>query len=88
MHHLRKCFHREVLAMAMVIANNTAAQLTLGEVRRNDTTLTKSLKKVSSGMKINGAGDDASGYAISEKMRSRIRALGQASCFFSSSFIK
>lgn len=63
--------------MAMTVANNIAAQLTLGEVRRNDTTLTKSLKKVSSGMKINSAGDDASGFSISEKMRVRIRSLGQ-----------
>ena len=61
----------------MVIENNMAAQFTLGEVKRNDSSLSKSLKKVSSGMRINGADDDASGYSISEKMRVRIRALDQ-----------
>jgi flagellin len=40
--------------------------------------LAKSLAKVSSGMKINGAADDASGYAISERMRVQIRGLDQA----------
>ena len=63
--------------MAMVIANNMAAMLTMGEVNKNNSTLGKQLKKVSSGMKINSAGDDASGYAISERMRVRIRALDQ-----------
>lgn len=63
--------------MAMVIANNMAAQLTLGELNKNNKTLGKQLKKVSSGMRINGAGDDASGYAVSERMRARIRSLDQ-----------
>ena len=40
--------------------------------------LSKSLQKVSSGMKINSAADDASGYAISERMRVQIRSLDQA----------
>lgn len=39
----------------------------------------KSMEKLSSGMKINRAGDDASGLAISEKMRAQIRGLNQAS---------
>ena len=39
----------------------------------------KSMEKLSSGMKINRAGDDASGLAVSEKMRSQIRGLNQAS---------
>ncbi len=63
--------------MAMVIANNMAAMLTLGEVNKNNNALGKQLKKVSSGMKINSAGDDASGYAISERMRVQIRSLEQ-----------
>jgi flagellin len=37
------------------------------------------MEKLSSGMKINRAGDDASGLAVSEKMRSQIRGLNQAS---------
>lgn len=40
--------------------------------------VTKSMEKLSSGMRINRAGDDASGLAVSEKMRSQIRGLNQA----------
>jgi flagellin len=64
--------------MAMVIKNNMAAQLTLGELNKNNNKLSKTLKKVSSGMKINSAADDASGYAISERMRVQVRGLDQA----------
>ena len=39
----------------------------------------KSIEKLSSGQKINRAGDDAAGLAISEKMRSQIRGLDQGS---------
>lgn len=63
--------------MAMTIMNDASATMTLGELNKNISQLGKQLKKVSSGMKINGAGDDASGYSISEKMRVRIRALDQ-----------
>lgn len=64
--------------MAMVIENNMAAQLTLGELNKNANKLGKQLKKVASGERITGAGDDSSGFAISERMRVRIRALSQA----------
>ncbi|MGL5271793.1 MAG: flagellin [Selenomonadaceae bacterium] len=64
--------------MAMVVKNNIAALNTLNTMTRNNSALTKSLQKVSSGMKINSAADDASGYAISEKMRVQIRSLDQA----------
>ena len=63
--------------MAMVIENNLAAQMTLGEMNKNNNKLGKQLKKVSSGMRINGAGDDASGYAIGKRMEVMKRALGQ-----------
>ena len=63
--------------MAMVIKNNSAAQLALGELNKNNNKLSKSLQKVSSGMKLNGAGDGAAEYSISEKMRVRIRGLEQ-----------
>ena len=66
-----------VTDMAMAVKNNVAAQMALGELRKNNDKLSKDLKQVASGMKINGAGDGASEYAISEKMRVRIRALGQ-----------
>lgn len=63
--------------MSMVIANNMAALSALNTLNGNTNSLGKSLKKVSSGERINNAGDDASGYSISEKMKSQIRALGQ-----------
>ena len=64
--------------MAMVVKNNMSAIRTLGTLNTNSTALQKSLAKVSSGMKINGAQDDAAGYAISERMRVQIRSLDQA----------
>ncbi len=63
--------------MAMVVKNNMSAISTLNTLNRNSAALTKSLGKVSSGMRINGAADDASGYAISERMRVQIRSLDQ-----------
>ncbi|ULQ58983.1 flagellin [Brucepastera parasyntrophica] len=62
----------------MIINHNLSAmfaQRTLG-----DTNLAteKSIEKLSSGYRINRAGDDASGLAVSEKMRSQIRGLNQA----------
>lgn len=64
--------------MAMVVKNNVAAQMALGELRKNNDKLSKDLKQVASGMKINGAGDGAAEFSISEKMRVKIRALSQA----------
>jgi len=64
--------------MAMVVKNNMSAVRTLNTLNQNTSALQKSLQKVSSGMKINSAQDDASGYAISERMRVRIRSLDQA----------
>ena len=63
--------------MSMVVKNNMSAVNTLNVLNVNTQNLTKSLQKVSSGMKINGAADDASGYAISERMRVQIRSLDQ-----------
>ena len=64
--------------MAMVVKNNMTAINTLNTLNKNSSALAKSLAKVSSGMKINSAADDASGYAISERMRVQIRSLDQA----------
>lgn len=64
--------------MGMVVKNNMSAVRTLNILNQNSSALQKSLTKVSSGMKINSAQDDASGYAISERMRVRIRSLDQA----------
>ncbi len=64
--------------MAMVVKNNMSAINTLNTMTKNNSALGKSIQKLSSGMKINGAADDVSGYAISEKMRVQIRSLDQA----------
>jgi flagellin len=63
----------------MRINNNIAALNTYNRLAANQTGTSKSLEKLSSGLRINRAGDDAAGLAISEKMRSQIRGLGQAS---------
>ena len=71
-------FIREEYIMSMVVKNNMSAISTLNTLNKNSSALASSLKKVSSGMKINSAADDASGYAISERMRVQIRGLDQA----------
>lgn len=64
--------------MAMVVKNNMSAIRTLSTLNGNNASLQDSLSKVASGLKINSAKDDASGYAISERMRVQIRSLDQA----------
>lgn len=61
----------------MVVKNNMSAVNTLNVLNRNANELTKSLRKVSSGMRINSAGDDSSGYAIGERMAVQMRSLDQ-----------
>ena len=63
--------------MSMVIYNNMGAIKTLNTLNKNTTQLSKDLQKVSSGMRINGAGDGASEYAIGKRMDVMVRALGQ-----------
>ena len=63
--------------MAQVIKNDLAAQRTLNALNRNNSELSKALRKVASGMRINGASDGASEYSISERMDVMIRSLGQ-----------
>ena len=63
--------------MALTVVNNNSAAMALGELNKNSNNLAKDLRKVSSGVKITGAGDGASEYVISEGMRSMIRALNQ-----------
>jgi Bacterial flagellin N-terminal helical region./Bacterial flagellin C-terminal helical region. len=62
----------------MIINHNIAALNTYRQLTVNNTATGKSLEKLSSGYRINRAGDDAAGLAISEKMRSQIRGLNQA----------
>ena len=63
----------------MIINHNMSALFAQRENGVNDRALQKSTEKLSSGLRINRAGDDASGLAVSEKMRSQIRGLRQAS---------
>lgn len=63
----------------MIINHNLSAMYADRTLRSTQLSLDKSMEKLSSGMRINRAGDDASGLAVSEKMRSQIRGLGQAS---------
>jgi len=63
--------------MAMVVKNNLSAKNTLNQLNKNDKAAAKDLKKLASGMRINSAADDASGYAISERMGVQIRSLDQ-----------
>ncbi|HCT63721.1 MAG TPA: flagellin [Lachnospiraceae bacterium] len=62
----------------MRIQNNAAANNALGRYSANNNALSKNLEKLSSGYRINRAGDDAAGLAISEKMRSQITGLEKA----------
>lgn len=62
----------------MRINHNIAALNTYRQLWANNTSTQKSLEKLSSGFRINRAGDDAAGLAISEKMRGQIRGLEQA----------
>jgi len=63
----------------MRINHNLSAMNTYRQLSLNNLNTSKSLEKLSSGLRINRAGDDAAGLAISEKMRGQIRGLDQAS---------
>ena len=63
----------------MVINHNMSAMFAQRSQGIQDLNQQKSMEKLSSGMRINRAGDDASGLAVSEKMRAQIRGLNQAS---------
>jgi len=63
----------------MRINNNIMALNTHRQLSINNSNTQKSLEKLSSGYRINRAGDDAAGLAISEKMRAQIRGLNMAS---------
>lgn len=62
----------------MIINHNMSALNTYNRLSANNSASSKSLEKLSSGLRINRAGDDAAGLAISEKMRGQIRGLDQA----------
>ncbi|MCL2478344.1 MAG: flagellin [Treponema sp.] len=63
----------------MIINHNLSAMFADRSLKVTQVSLDKNMEKLSSGLRINRAGDDASGLAVSEKMRSQIRGLNQAS---------
>lgn len=63
----------------MVINHNMSALYSNRQLGVTGLSISKDMEKLASGEKINRAGDDASGLAVSEKMRSQIRGLNQAS---------
>ncbi|MCL2792797.1 MAG: flagellin [Spirochaetaceae bacterium] len=63
----------------MIINHNLSAMFAQRQVGITDRNITSNIEKLSSGLRITKAGDDASGLAVSEKMRSQIRGLNQAS---------
>lgn len=63
----------------MIINHNLSADYANRILGVNNLNVHKNIEKLSSGMRINSAGDDASGLAVSEKMRAQIRGLNQAS---------
>lgn len=62
----------------MVINHNLSAMYANRILKYKETELNQNIEKLSSGMRINRAGDDASGLAVSEKLRGQIRGLNQA----------
>ena len=63
----------------MIINHNMSAMFAQRTVGQTNVSTQKNIEKLSSGLRINRAGDDASGLAVSEKLRSQIRGLNQAS---------
>lgn len=56
----------------MIINHNMPAMSSYNSLNRTDGAINKSLEKLSTGLRINRAGDDAAGLAISEKMRGQV----------------
>ncbi|MFP4301599.1 MAG: flagellin [Alkalispirochaetaceae bacterium] len=63
----------------MIINHNMSAEFASRQNNQNVRGVQGNVEKLSSGMRINRAGDDASGLAVSEKLRSQVRGLQQAS---------
>ena len=62
----------------MIINHNMSAEYASRVLKFQNREMDKNIEKLSSGLRINRAGDDASGLAVSEKLRSQIRGLNQA----------
>lgn len=65
--------------MGMVVRTNTMANNAFRQLGMNNNQVSKSLEKLASGYRINRAGDDAAGLAISESMKAQIKGLEAAS---------
>jgi len=63
----------------MIINHNLSAMFANRSLGVTNGSVEKNMEKLASGLRINRAGDDASGLAVSEKMRSQVRGLNQAS---------
>lgn len=63
--------------MAMVINNNKDAWISIGELNRNIKDTVREFEKITTGQNFNSAADDSAKYSVSEKMRTKIRALEQ-----------
>lgn len=63
----------------MKINHNMSAMIANNQLLRNENSLSDAVERLSSGLKINHAADDAAGMAIASKMRAQIKGLGQAS---------
>ena len=64
--------------MALSIVNNSTAIGAQGSVNSANNAFTKTIKALSTGLRINSAADDASGLAVSEKLRGQISGLAKA----------
>ena len=65
--------------MGMVVRTNVMATNAFRQLGMNNSAVSKSLEKLASGYRINRAGDDAAGLAISERMKAQIKGLDAAS---------
>ncbi len=64
--------------VTMIINHNVSALIAKRALQNTSRDMDKSMERLSTGMRLNRPGDDAPGFAVSEKLRSQIRGLGQA----------
>src|SRR6056297_4335229 len=74
----KECLYTVIKEGYMIINHNMSALYANRQVGQANQSVKSNIEKLSSGMRINRASDDASGLAVSEKMRAQIRGLNQA----------
>jgi flagellin len=72
------CAQKKAKGVNMIINHNLSAMFADRSLKVTQVSLDKNMEKLSSGIRINRAGDDSSGLAVSEKMRAQIRGLNMA----------